>query len=88
MINLIFSIFSSILLGAGMLFFLYWQIRFMVVTYRYSLGWFWACLFVPGADLAFLLLYFKLSRKPYDLSLLGLLVAALGGLLTKIVWQG
>ena len=78
MLNVISSIVGAILLVAGIAAWFYWQVRFMVVTYRCSVWWFFGCLFVPIIDLAFLLFNFKIARKPYGLSLLGLILAGLG----------
>jgi len=75
-----------ILLVLGFVVGLYWQVRFLVVTYNRSLWWFFGCLFVPFVDWIFLLLYFKDARKPFGLSLLGLIVAGLGGWMAGVVW--
>jgi hypothetical protein len=75
-----------ILLAVGFIGCLYWQVRFLVLTYNQSLWWFFGCLFVPFVDWFFLFLNFKVAVKPFGLSLLGLLVAGLGGYMAGIVW--
>jgi len=75
------------LLVLGIIFGLYWQIRFLVVAYSRSIWWFFGCLFVPFVDWVFLFLHFKVARKPFGLSLLGLIVAGLGGWMAGYVWQ-
>jgi hypothetical protein len=75
-----------ILLTVGFIGGLYWQVRFLVLAYNQSLWWFFGCLFVPFVDWIFLFLNFKAAVKPFGLSLLGLLVAGLGGYLAGIVW--
>ena len=73
-----------ILLILGLIGCLYWQIRFLVLAYHRSLLWFLGCLFVPFVDLVFLLLHFKIARKPFGLCLLGLIVAGFGGWMAGI----
>ena len=79
-------ILGYILLIVGFVGCLYWQVRFLVPAYRQSLWWFFGCLFVPFVDWLFLFLNFKAAIKPFGFSLLGLLVAGLGGYLAGIVW--
>ena len=67
------------LLGVGLIACLYWQVRFLVVAYNRSLWWFFGCLFVPFVDWIFFLLNIKATAKPFGLSLLGMLVACIGG---------
>ena len=74
------------LLVLGFILCLYWQIRFLAIAYRRSVWWLLGCLFVPFADWIFLFLYFKGTRKAFGLSLLGLLVAGLGGWMAGVVW--
>ena len=74
------------LLVLGFVVGLYWQVRFLVVAYNRSLWWFFGCLFVPFVDWIFLFLNFKDARKPFGLSLLGLIVAGLGGWMVGVVW--
>ena len=76
-----------ILLIVGFIFCLYWQIRFLVVAYNQSLWWFFGCLFVPFIAWIFLFLNFKVTRRPFGLSLLGLIVSGLGGCMAGVVWQ-
>jgi hypothetical protein len=75
-----------ILLTVGFIVCLYWQVRFLVLAYNQSLWWFFGCLFVPFVDWIFLFLNFQAAVKPFGLSLLGLLVAGLGGCMAGIVW--
>jgi hypothetical protein len=75
-----------ILLAVGFIGCLYWQVRFLVLAYNQSLWWFFGCLFVPFVDWFFLFLNFRAAVKPFGLSLLGLLVAGLGGYMAGIVW--
>ena len=75
-----------ILLAVGFIGCLYWQVRFLVLAYNQSLWWFFGCLFVPFVDWIFLFVNFKAAVKPFGLSLLGLLVAGLGGYMAGIVW--
>jgi len=70
----------------GLVVALYWELRFMVVIYKFSLWWFLGCLFVPFADWAFVLLHFRICRKPVGLSLLGLLLTALGCWMGQVNW--
>jgi hypothetical protein len=80
MFDVIGSIIGFMLLVVGEVVGLYWQLRlrFLVVIFNFSRWWFLGCLFVPFADSAFLLLHFKISRKPVGLSWLGLLLNTFG----------
>lgn len=53
--------------------------RFLVITYRHGMAWFFGSLFVPIVSVAFLCLHFKESWRPFTLSLVGLVVAGVGG---------
>ena len=85
MFDIISSIIGFILLVAGVIFCVYWQVRFLVVAYKYNLWWFFGCLFVPFVDWAILILHFKIARKPFGLSLLSLIVAGLGGWMAGVL---
>ncbi len=74
------------LLVLGSIVWLYGQVRFLVVAYNRNLWWFFGCLFVPLVDWVFLFLNLKATVKPFGLSLLGLMVAALGWWMSGIVW--
>lgn len=80
--------FGYILLTLGVTAGLYWQLRFLVLVYNQSLWWFFGCLFVPFLDWIFLFFNFKTAIKPFGLSLLGLIVAGLGGLAAGVEWPG
>ena len=67
-----------ILVIAGLISCLYWQLRFLVVAYNCSLWWFFGCLFVPVVDLLFLVFHFKVAKKPFILSWFGLIIFGLG----------
>ena len=71
-------IIGYILVIAGFISTIYWQLRFLVVAFNCSLWWFFGCLFVPVGDLLFLVFHFKVAKKPFILSWLGLIVFGLG----------
>ena len=75
-----------ILLVLGLIATLYWQVGFLVVAYNRNLWWFFGCLFVPLVDWIFLFLNFKATAKPFGLSLLGLVVAGIGGWMAGVAW--
>jgi hypothetical protein len=54
------------------------DVRFMVITYRHGLGWFFTCLFLPIVGWIFFLLYFKEAWRPVLLSTAGFVVACVG----------
>jgi hypothetical protein len=66
-------------LAAGIIVGFYGELRFLVVAYNRNLGWFFGCLFVPFVSWVFLFLNLKATIKPFGMSLLGLLIAVLGG---------
>jgi len=74
------------LLVLGSIVWLYGQVRFLVVAYDRNLWWFFGCLFVPLVDWIFLFLNLKATVKPFGLSMLGLVVAALGCWMSGITW--
>ena len=76
------------LLVVGVLVSLYGEVRFLVVAYHRNLWWFFGCLFVPLVDCLFLCLNFRVTIKPFALSLLGLIVAGLGAWMAGVVWPG
>ena len=80
------SVIGCILLAVGIIGCIYGQVRFLVLAYNQSLWWFFGCLFVPLLDWVFLFLNFKAAVKPFGLSLLGLLVAGVGGYMAGIEW--
>ncbi len=87
MSDAIIKIIGFFLLFTGSIVCIYWQIRLLVAAFKCSLWWFFGCLFVPFADLAFVLFNFEVARKPFGLSLLGLIMTGLGGCMAGIVWS-
>lgn len=69
---------SNILFALGCLFGLAANVRFMVITYRHGLGWFFICLFLPLVGWLFFLLFTKETWKPVALSLAGFVIAFIG----------
>jgi hypothetical protein len=61
------------------------ETMFLVVAYKRSLFWFFACLFVPIVCLIFFLLNMKATIKPFTLQIIGLLLAALGGYMAGVI---
>jgi len=74
------------LLALGLIVCFYGQLRFLVVAYNRSFWWFFGCLFVPLVVWLFLFLNFRTTVKPFGLSVLGLIVAGLGGWMTDVDW--
>jgi FtsH-binding integral membrane protein len=75
-----------VLLVVGLIVGIYGDVRFLVVAYNRNLWWFFGCLFVPLVSWVFLFLNLKATIKPFGLSLLGLLLAGLGGWMAGVVW--
>ncbi len=71
-------IIGGILFALGCLAGLAGDIRFLVVTYRHGLPWFFTCLFLPVVGWIFFLLHAKESWRPVALSLAGFVVAGIG----------
>jgi len=74
-----------ILLVLGCFAGLYWQLRFLAIAYRRSAWWLFGCLFLPFVDWIFLFLNFRATRKPFGLSLAGLIIAGLGAWMVGVV---
>ncbi len=67
-----------ILLVLGCLIGLVGDLRFMVITYRQGLGWFFTCLFFPIVGWIFFLMHFKEARRPVLQSTAGFVIAGVG----------
>jgi hypothetical protein len=70
-----------ILFWLGMAAWVAGSLMFLAVAFRYSIAWFFGCLFVPFADVAYFLLYPKQTWKPLLIGTVGMLVAGIGHLL-------
>lgn len=68
--------YSAFVLGTIM--WVYGELRLQVTAYRWGIWWLVGCMFVPGVDWLFLLLYWRAARKPFLLSLAGVLLTLLG----------
>jgi len=77
---------GHIFLVVGIMVALVGNVMFLAVAFRRSLWWFLGCLFIPLVDIVFLLLNLKATAKPFGISVLGLLVAALGAWMAGVVW--
>ena len=72
------TVLGYILFGLGCLVGLAGDIRFMVITYRHGLIWFFTCLFLPVIGWIFFLMFFKEAWRPVLLSTGGFVVACFG----------
>ena len=72
------TIFGYILFWFGMIIWLVGDLKFLAVVFRYSLVWFFKCLFVPFIDLIYFLLNVKRTWKPMLVATVGCLMAAVG----------
>jgi hypothetical protein len=72
------TVLGYILFALGCLAGLAGDVRFMVITYRKGLVWFFTCLFLPVVGWIFLLMYFKEAWRPVLLSAAGFVVACVG----------
>ena len=70
--------FGYLLFWFGMIIWLVGDLKFLVVVFRYSLVWFFGCLFVPFIDLIYFLLNVKRTWKPMLVATVGCLMAAVG----------
>lgn len=77
---------GHILLALGLVVALIGYVKFLTVAFKRSLWWFFGCLFIPFVHIAFLLLNWKATAKPFGISLLGLLLAGAGAGLAGILW--
>ncbi len=68
-----------ILFGLGLLMGLLGDVRFLVVVYRHGLGWFFTCLFfAPVVGWLFFLFHVRETWRPVVMSMIGLVIAAVG----------
>ena len=72
------TVIGYILFGLGCLAGLAGDIRFLVITYRHGLVWFFTCLFIPMVGWVFLLTHFRETWRPMLLSVTGSAVACIG----------
>ena len=62
----------------GMIVWLVGDLMFLAIVFRYSLVWFFGCLFVPFVDLIYFLLHPKQTWKPMLIATVGMLAAGFG----------
>jgi hypothetical protein len=72
------NLLGEILLWVGCLICLFGEVKFLAVAYRRGLPWFFGCLFIPLAGLAFCFFNFRRTWKPAALSSIGFLIAVAG----------
>jgi len=72
------TILGGILFTAGLVIGLAGDVRFMVLTYRHGLGWFFTCLFLPLVSWVFFAFHFKEAWRPCLASVCGFLLAGTG----------
>jgi len=72
------TLLGYILVGAGCIAGLVGDVRFLVVAHRQGLFWFFGCLFVPFAGVAFFLLNLRETWKPVLAFIAGLLLIGIG----------
>lgn len=56
-------------------------IWFLIVAFGEGILWGLACLFIPFVSLIFLAAHWDHAKKPFGISVLGTLIAAVGGLM-------
>ncbi len=66
------------LLVVGMLVALVSSINFLVGAFRVGLGWGLGCLFLWPVGFAFLVLHWRVAKRPFFVSLAGLAAALVG----------
>jgi hypothetical protein len=72
------TVLGYILVGLGCLAALVGELRFLVITYRHGLLWFFSCLLLPIVGWIFFLAHFREAWRPVVLSTAGMLVAFIG----------
>ena len=71
------TVIGYILFGLGCIVGLVGNVRFLVITYRHGLVWFFTCLFIPIVGWIFFLTYFKEAWRPVLLSAAGFVLAGI-----------
>jgi len=72
------TVLGYILFGLGCVAVLVGELRFLVITYRHGLAWFFTCLFIPFVGLVFFLTHLRETWRPVLLSTAGLIAAGVG----------
>lgn len=72
------TVLGYILFGLGCIAGLVGEVRFLVITYRHGLVWFFTCLFIPFVGFFFFMSHFRETWRPVLLSTAGLIVASVG----------
>ena len=72
------TVLGYILFGLGCIAGLAGEIRFMVITYRHGLVWFFTCLFLPVIGWIFFLTHFREAWRPVLLCTVGFAIACVG----------
>lgn len=70
-----------ILIGLGFMVVLISGIWFLVVAFRESVLWGLACLFIPIAQLFFLIVHWPVAKRPFLYQLSGLVLIIIGALI-------
>jgi hypothetical protein len=70
--------FGHILFWIGLIVWLVGTLMFLAIVFRYSLIWFFGCLFVPFADVIYFFLYPKQTWKPMLIAAIGFLATGAG----------
>lgn len=75
---------SAILVPIGILVMLVGSIWFLGVAFSESAVWGIACMLIPFVSILFVFSYWDDAKKPFGLSLLGLLLVAIPGLFPSL----
>lgn len=67
-----------ILYYAGLIVWAFGNIMFLAVVFRYSTAWFFACLFVPGANWIYFFLYREQTWRPMLIGAVGFVATFVG----------
>lgn len=72
------TIFAYLLFWIGIVISFVGNLMFLAVVFRYSVAWFFGCLFVPLADWIYFAFNVKRTWKPVAISTVGFLLACFG----------
>jgi len=73
---------GALLVILGLVIALFGGLMFLVAAFRESIWWGLACLFLPFVSFFFLIVHWRVAKKPFFLQLLGLAVMVIGAILS------
>lgn len=73
---------GALIILLGIVIFVIGGLFFLVAAFRESIWWGLACLFIPIVSLFFLIVHWRVAKKPFFIQLLGFAVLVIGAIIS------